>query len=94
MTTEYGSWVTLGAGEIDVETFVRTALSDFAEEFDVEKIVEAYVTHINSGLPGGVVLAGDDFYGPSPIPDGMREQVRRSVGSWDIFEIAARFDRS
>lgn len=87
----YGTWATLGAGGRDVETFVETALGDFADDYDVEKVAEAYVTEINDDLPGGVVLRGDTFYGPWPIPEGAREQVRRSVGSWDIFEIAGRF---
>jgi hypothetical protein len=70
-TTEYGSWINYAdATYTEFADNVRAALGDFAGDFDVPALTEAYADAINAELePAGIALLGSGFYGPHPVPD-------------------------
>jgi len=96
-TTSYGTWVNHGAGEIDLETCVVVGLGDAVDDFDVAGLTMAYLNAINEQLEQtgtGVVLAGNEFYGPYPRTDGAEQVIAEAVEAVDFWELADRFDRS
>lgn len=64
--TEYGTWGEHGGGDyVTVEETVGSAM-DGATEEEVAEAAAEYRARINDALPEGVVLAGQNFYGPYP----------------------------
>lgn len=97
-TTSYGSWASVTQTEgITLEAGVSEALGDFADDYDIEAVCAGYRAAINEGLPAGVVLAGNEFYGPAYPQDQdwdgelAIKAIVEDVGFW---EIAARYDRT
>jgi hypothetical protein len=66
-TTSYGTWANYDRSHLAVEDTVADFLGDQADSFDVDKVVAAFRAAIDSALPEGVSLAGNDFYGPYPM---------------------------
>lgn len=102
MTTEYGGWSQYGdRTSLTVEESVSSILGFEADEFDVETIAADYRAGINAGLPEGVTLNGDMFYGPAypvdPVASlegpGFTEQVRQAVEKVDFWAIVERHRR-
>jgi hypothetical protein len=93
-TTEYGTWADV-ASEVTVEDTITTALGDHGAGFDVDAIVSDYRAAINAALPTGVVLAGDDFFGPYydrvfpgfPVNGDGALDLKAIVDSVDLWEI-------
>lgn len=64
ITTSYGSWTRVDSGSARMVDSVRVALGEDAAHYDVDDIADDWRRAINDGLPLGVSLCGDDFYGP------------------------------
>lgn len=90
-TTSYGTWANV-MGARSVESDVVTSLGDFADHFDVDPLIDAYRAAVNTALPDGVTLNGDEFYGPVPRQLD-KDTMRDMCTSVDFWALAERFDR-
>ena len=99
-TTSYGSWfnvmqqLTSPTPDDDVLNF----LGDFSADYDVDALITAYRQAIAERLDAhpelsGVTLAGDEFYGPYPRPEGATaEMIREAIEEIDLDALAHRFE--
>lgn len=90
-TTSYGTWASV-MGALSVEADVAVSLADFADHFDVDGLTAAYRRAVNSALPDGVTLSGDEFYGPVPR-ELDKDSMRDMIAAVDFWGLAERFDR-
>jgi hypothetical protein len=93
-TTSYGTFVqhadTISAASID--TYVASALGEFAGDYDTDALTGAFRDAINAELDGtGVSLHGNEFYGPHPHQD---VDIAAAIERVDFWEIAAKHERS
>lgn len=66
-TTSYGTWNNHGdTWTVSLGDTVGNYLGEFAADYDVPAIIQAYKAAINEALPEGFTLAGGEFYGPHP----------------------------
>ncbi len=100
-TTSYGSWnyVTGQLGEVGISGAVISYLGEFGEDFDVDGLTRAYDAAIDKEMSKdrslrGVTLAGDEFYGPYPMPEDAHDRINAAIERVDLDKIAERFDRS
>lgn len=92
-TVSYGSWTTHGdALCATIENTIRDALADFAPQFDIDGIATEFRAALNTALPDGVTLDGNEFHGPD-IP-GDRPNLRAIIRTVDMFAIAARNEQT
>lgn len=101
----YGTWGTVieHADGRGVDDTASDALGDahFVPN-DRAAIIAAYRDAINAALPEGVLLCGDEFYGPFhdhgfaqagyPITDTGRLDINAIICAIDFYEIAERID--
>ena len=102
VTTSYGTWNNrIDAYALTVEQSVVEALGDFADEYDVEALADAWRQAINEALPSGVALTGDEFIGPWEAGDDFDGyptdefgglDIAAIVQSIDLWKIAERYD--
>lgn len=102
-TTGYGTWGNnvnnLSAGLADD---IRTALGEFADDYDMAAIEADWREVINAALPDSVTLTGDEFIGPAydkdkdwtgypvqDVPAGMEDEYE---GDLDIKAIVESVD--
>lgn len=95
ITTSYGTWGQhCGLGAVNLEADVEMALGEWVSHFDVEAICTEYRDAINSTLPEGVDLVGDQFIGPAD-PTGHDLEgldIGELIDSIDLDAIVARHD--
>lgn len=92
--TEYGNYGTV-TGHFDPRSEVLDFLGEFADDYDVDGLTDAFAAVINSNLPDGWVLAGRLFFGPYPMPADAGETIRRAVNGAGITdEVLTRFEKS
>jgi len=95
-TTSYGTINTMvpDAGTVtSLAGYVAGALGDYADDYDIDAIVEEYREAINKHLaPHGITLAGDEFYGPYPRPENAGEIIADAIESVDFWAIVARHE--
>lgn len=73
---------------------VLNFLGDQAESYDVDGLVHAFRNAIAGELDDhGISLAGDEFYAPYPVPDGIDELIEAAIEAVDLGELAEKFDR-
>lgn len=96
ITTDYGTWVNFGTGEVNIETNVAVALGEFTGDYDVPELVAEYRDAINIALNNAgtsVRLHGDVFIGEYPRDESVDiAEVVRLVDA-DFWTLAARFER-
>ena len=87
-TTDYGTFNLFGTGCLTVEDIVVAALGEYADDYAVPAIVDEYRENINSLLPEGVTLSGNNIYGPYPIVDVDYPDIYERVTDifWEIVE--------
>jgi hypothetical protein len=85
-TTQYGEWGNVGRYR-NILDDVREALGDFAEDYDIEALTEAYRDAINTELPEGVVLRGNTFYGPYPRVAVDLASAVKATSLWELTEL-------
>jgi len=74
--------------------YVASALGDYADDYDIDAIVDEYREAINERLADqGITLAGDEFYGPYPRIENAGEIIASAIEDVDFWEIVARHDR-
>jgi hypothetical protein len=92
---EYGSFALHcpdASSTRSVHDYVAAALTDYANDYDIDGLTDAYRDAVNKELePTGVSLHGDDFYGPHPKVDVDFAAAFEAVDFW---ELAAKFERS
>src|SRR5690554_5768191 len=95
-TTSYGTINTMvpDAGTVtSLHDYVAGALGDYADDYDIEAIVDEYRDAINERLADqGIVLAGDEFYGPYPRPENAGETIAEAIKDVDFWTIVERHD--
>jgi hypothetical protein len=69
-----------------VEHYVAETMSDFADDYDIDKIVDEFRAAINAALPDGVSLAGNEFLGPVDIEWVDINQVIDDIDFWAIMK--------
>lgn len=91
-TTEYGTWNnSADHTTATLEDSVATALGEFADQYDVDAIVEDYRDEINESLKEtGVSLHGNVFYGPHPKKD---VDIKAAVERVDFWKIAQEYEK-
>lgn len=94
-TMKYGDWPAFSGGtRLTVEDDVRDTLGDAVDDFDVSALVDAYREAINTALPTGVHLAGNDFYGPEPELEPEKiAQIAVRVQDVDLTPLLHRYPR-
>jgi hypothetical protein len=98
-TTEIGTWVTLGraSSTTTLTEYVSGTLAEFADDYDVPAIVAEYRDMINSALPDGVTLHGEDYFVGPYRPDGWKpeelEAVRAAIADVPLWGIIDRHHR-
>lgn len=94
-TTSYGSFINHCAdsgASANIDSYVATALGEYASDYDVEAVVNGFRDGINAELDDtGVSLHGDEFYGPYPKRD---TDIAAAIERVDFWEIAAKHDKS
>jgi len=96
-TTSYGTFIGNVAdpgGAGSMRDYVTTALGDYADDYDIDAIVDEYRDAINERLDQGITLAGDEFYGPYPRPEHSTETIADAIEDVDLWEIVARHDHT
>lgn len=86
-TTSYGTW-----GSYTNVTSIEDTVNDFiggggdewigrlVQSGGWDRVVDAFRAAINTNLPGGITLHGNDFYGPYPLEDGVRpDQLKELI---------------
>ncbi len=104
-TTNYGSWASHGTGVVSISDTVtdfvngggQDWLDTLVETGAFDRIVDDVRAAINANLPGGVTLNGDEFYGPYPLPGGVRPHhlntlIPEVIESVDLGAIIERHD--
>lgn len=94
-TKSYGSWHSnVSHAGITLEQGVTDALDNYGfDDAALDAIVDAYRDAINSALPAGVQLCGNEFYGPAYERDcDFPENRRDENGRLDIDAIVAGID--
>src|SRR5690554_3996946 len=95
-TTPYGTFIGNVAdpgGAGSRRDYITTALGDYADDYDIEAIVDEYRDAINERLADqGITLAGDEFYGPSPRPENAAEVIADAIKDVDFWTIVERHD--
>lgn len=87
-TTGYGTWNNHGdSGNVTVKATVADALTDWADEYDIDAIVTQYRAAINEALPESMHLVGEEFIGPAFGPDWDVDDY--PTDSDDVLDIAA-----
>lgn len=98
----YGTWQQVmhgGREGATVEFLVESVMTIFNRPWS-ERMVKAgkleiicaeYRARINAALPEGIVLTGNEFIGPDPEPDHVKELILVSlineVGLFDLLEL-------
>jgi hypothetical protein len=86
-TRSYGYWESVvDGGGASVEHYVAETMSDFADDYDIDKIVDEFRAAINAALPDGVSLAGNEFLGPVDIEWVDINQVIDDIDFWAIMK--------
>jgi hypothetical protein len=88
-TTSYGTWNNrVDSYSLTVEQSVVEAFgAEGPAGYDLDAIISGYRTAINNALPEGIVLAGDEFYGPHPIDvDVDLKEIIEAIDLWAIIE--------
>lgn len=97
-TTSYGDFtgnVADSGASKGMADYVTTSLGDFANDYDLDGLIEEYRGAINEQLDStGISLNGDEFYGPYPRPENSTEVIADAIGAVDFWEIAARHDKT
>src|SRR5690606_10743474 len=95
-TTSYGPINTMvpDAGTVtSLHDYVASALGDYADDYDIDAIVDEYRDAINERLADqGITLAGDEFYGPYPRIENAGETIADAIEDVDFWAIVARHD--
>src|SRR5690606_35747328 len=95
-TTPYGTFignVAAPGGAGSMRDYITTALGDYADDYDIEAIIDEYRDAINERLADqGITLAGDEFYGPYPRIENAGETIADAIESVDFWAIVARHD--
>lgn len=68
-----------------VEEYVRENLGEYADDFDVDAIVDDFRNEINNTLDDDGILNGDEFFGLSH-PDLDVAELVESIDFWAIVE--------
>ena len=96
ITTPYGTFIGNVAdpgGAGSMRDYITTALGDYADDYDIEAIVDEYRDAINERLADqGITLAGDEFYGPYPRIENAAEVIAEAVEDVDFWTIVARHE--
>jgi hypothetical protein len=83
-TTSYGSWLNRGGSTFSVEQFVQQTLDNPAD-YDTDAIEGDLREEVNSRLPEGVTLAGNEFYGPhGQDVDFDLAEILEDIDYWGI----------
>lgn len=83
----YGTWHTNTNGMLStLEATVEQALDNWPD-IDQQQVCDAYRAAINEALPEGLMLCGDEFYGPADEPDEWDTHLRDKNGRLDIAAI-------
>src|SRR5690606_12096627 len=94
--TPYGTFIGNVAdpgGAGSMRDYITTALGDHADDYDIDAITADYRDAINERLADqGIVLAGDEFYGPYPRIENAGETIADAIKDVDFWEIVARHD--
>lgn len=102
-TTSYGTWTTLiDRDAANFKASVDMNLGAYAEDYDVEGIVEGYAQAIADALPDGVSFVGNEFIGPAyqadcdwdgyPRTEDGALDIAAIVESVDFWETAGRLN--
>src|SRR5690554_6339689 len=97
-TTSYGSFsrnVADPGPASSLADYVAGALGDYADDYDIDAITADYRDAINERLADqGIVLAGDEFYGPHPRPENAGETIADAIKDVDFWTIVERHDKT
>lgn len=105
-TTNYGTWNNRVAPySLTVENYVTDAFGSYGtDDFDFDAIVAEYRTAIDTALPDGVSLCGDEFIGPAydadcdftgyPTNEDGGLDIKAIVEDIDLWAIIERHDRT
>lgn len=75
--------------------FVAPYLGEFAGDYDVEGLVNAFRDGVNEALEGtGIVLRGDDFYSTYPAREDASDLIRAALEDVDLGPLAEKFDKT
>lgn len=103
-TTSYGTWANVYGGPLTIRDEIDEALDDVPDEYaPSDEIALAYENAVNQALPPGVILVGDEFYGPAYPDEGEFDRypcdedgaldlaaIVQSINVWEIIERHAR----
>lgn len=90
--TEYGSWHNYTEAHSPADT-VSAVLGDFAKDYDVDGLVDAYTSAVNDELPDGITLNGREFFGPYPRPDDAAGGISAALERAELTPLLERFER-
>lgn len=110
-TTSYGSWYNHAGGTgLTIEDYVATFVAGAESEWLIrierdgsfDAMVEDYRNAINAALPAGVLLGGNDFYGPYydddksfegyPVNGGGRLDISEIIDGVDLGKVVEKND--
>lgn len=93
-TTQLHGWGTYTM-TARVEDTVINYCGDFASDYDIEGLANAFRDEINAKLAGTtIVLCGDDFYADYPAPEGAAELIEEAIEEANLAPLLDRFDNS
>lgn len=94
-TTSYGTWVTVtNSPYLTLRQDVEAFTGEYGGDYDVDAIERDYRAAINAALPGGVTLAGEEFYGPVPVDNAATDAIAPAIDEVDFWAIVQRHDKA
>ena len=91
-TAQYGSWQrATGHSAFTLDGEVADALlagcdaNDYTDA-QIDAVAQAYRAAINAALPDGVMLCGDEFYGPADAERPDLDAIVDAVDFWAVVE--------
>ena len=94
-TTSYGFWQVDGTAS--PRDYIVASLGEWGRNYDVDAITEALRDLLREELPEGIVLTGNEFLGPHPMPEGysVNDRVKQLLDNYEPFwDFVARHDWS
>lgn len=93
-TTDYGTWNGHNGGaETGVYETVFAYLGEFAGEYEITPLVEAFRGAVQKALPEGVTIHGDYFYGPWPLDREKLADIGPAIESVDLAALVSEFEK-
>lgn len=93
-TTNYGYWADHSGVHTDPRDDVLDFLGEYAADYDIDGLVDAYQDAINQQLPDDIALRGRDFFGPYPRREGFEHEIRTAIESVNLSDLAEKYDRT